>query len=212
MSAREIADLIVNEVPDARLPTGVAEVQQPDGASAVPAGGHQQPDHPPAADHPRGAVPAERSRPPDMTNDRRSLAGAIAAVVVTLVAVVIAVHPRPGHSRPSAGPPVPSPVRFADGVLTVGSRRFALGRPGDVVALGRWRCTPDRTAALLRPSTGQIWVWSAWPRASSPVGPMLSTEVPRATTISARHAGRCDALVVDDAAGRQVVLDPWRAP
>jgi hypothetical protein len=46
--------------------------------------------------------------------------------------------------------------------VTVGERRFELGQPGDVVMLGAWHCDGTTMPALLRPATGEVFVFDAW--------------------------------------------------
>ena len=54
------------------------------------------------------------------------------------------------------------PVAFEDGVLQVDDLRYAVGEPGDAVVAGDWACTGERTAALLRPATGEVFAFDGW--------------------------------------------------
>lgn len=56
----------------------------------------------------------------------------------------------------------PDPLHFADGVLTMGGARYAVGASGDSVAAGDWACTGRRTLALLRSGTGELFVFDRW--------------------------------------------------
>jgi hypothetical protein len=47
--------------------------------------------------------------------------------------------------------------------LTTATGRYLVGDPGDVVVLGRWRCDSIALPALLRPQTGELWAFVAWP-------------------------------------------------
>ncbi len=53
-------------------------------------------------------------------------------------------------------------VRIEDDVVVVADRRYRVGRPGDVVAVGDWDCDGTATAAVLQPSTGTVHVFSTW--------------------------------------------------
>jgi hypothetical protein len=54
-------------------------------------------------------------------------------------------------------------------VLTTATGRYLLGEPDDVVVLGRWRCGSIALPAVLRPVTGQLWAFVAWPAAGQGV-------------------------------------------
>jgi hypothetical protein len=53
-------------------------------------------------------------------------------------------------------------LRYADGVLEGGEARWAVGRAGDQVATGDWRCTGAATLVLLRPSSGEVFLFDGW--------------------------------------------------
>lgn len=99
-------------------------------------------------------------------------------------------------------------MSFDAGVLSVGSARFALGEPGDVVVTGRWQCRAVATVALLRPTNGQIWTFGSWPAAGTPEIATLVGSVPGGRTLEARPIGSCDALVVGRSDGSVVVVQP----
>lgn len=108
---------------------------------------------------------------------------------------------------PTGGPDVDGDrcgddVRIDDDVVIVDGRRYRVGAPGDVIALGDWDCDGIATAAVLRPSTGSVHVFAAWAapgqRASAVVlgtvdgatGIVASTECgpPRVSTTSGEIA------------------------
>jgi hypothetical protein len=47
--------------------------------------------------------------------------------------------------------------------VVAGGARYAVGLPGDIVVVGDWACTRQPTAAVLRPSTGALYVFDTWP-------------------------------------------------
>ena len=52
-------------------------------------------------------------------------------------------------------------------------RRYAIGAPGDVVALGDWNCDGIDTPGLFRPSTGVISLFDAWPVTTDTAAPSV---------------------------------------
>ena len=42
--------------------------------------------------------------------------------------------------------------------------RFSIGRPGDVLVVGHWRCARAQLPAVYRPSSGQVFYVTVWPR------------------------------------------------
>ena len=154
ITSRRLAEGLAVDVPGARLPSTPVEWQgTPTEVEPRPAS------HDPSTiDHP--------SPPPVM--------GVGAAVLVALLAAGTVRLLSPGHgpagghrtlpptapvaacAPPPANPPACGLPRYADGVLTVASQRYAVGEAGDVVALGRWTCGAP-TLALFRPATGRAW-------------------------------------------------------
>ena len=189
-SARALAAAITERVPTARLPRPEADVRP------------LAPGHHPVLDR---------------TGLRR---GALVCAPAVVVAVAVACWwalsrpARPG--RPDgpapAGPPIDArlaaqPVHLDGGVLSFGGARYALGRPGDVVALGRWGCEEPPTPVLLRPSTGDVFLFDEWagPGRDVPARPLGRVE--HATGVRAVRARQgCDHLEVLRARGAPVQL------
>jgi hypothetical protein len=73
-----------------------------------------------------------------------------------------------------------------DGVVTVDDRRWAVGQPDDLVALGDWDCDGRSTAALLRPDTGEVFVFDGWAGPGDELEATPVTTVDGATAIEAR--------------------------
>jgi hypothetical protein len=53
-------------------------------------------------------------------------------------------------------------VAVADGIVSVGGRRWQVASPDDLVAVGDWDCDGLSTPAVVRPGTGSIWAFSHW--------------------------------------------------
>jgi hypothetical protein len=123
-----------------------------------------------------------------------------------------------GAARPSAGTALhldldgdgcPETVAIDGPRLTVDGTRYTLGRPGDVIALGMWGATPVPSPALLRPSSGAVYVFRSWPGPGHDVTARPRTVVPGATSLSVRHRpGRPDQLLVRRPRLAAVVLTP----
>ena len=55
---------------------------------------------------------------------------------------------------------------------------YAVGEPGDLVVVGHWDCAPLATPAVLRPATGEMFVFDAWPSADVVLSVTPSGSVP----------------------------------
>ncbi|HEX4902591.1 MAG TPA: lipopolysaccharide kinase InaA family protein [Acidimicrobiales bacterium] len=107
-----------------------------------------------------------------------------------------------------AGPDVdgdgcPEAVDLDGRVATVGSIRVALGEEGDLVALGDWDCDGTATPALLRPTSGEVFVFPRW-SLDDPFEVRASTVVPDGAGIAAGE-GDCPDLVVRTPEGERTV-------
>ena len=91
-------------------------------------------------------------------------------------------------------------------VVRVGDVAFEVGRSGDRVTLGDWDCDGVVTPALLRPSTGEVFVFDEWTDSQVAVRPV--DQVPAADQIYPdADAVGCDRLVVEDPRGRRTAID-----
>lgn len=100
------------------------------------------------------------------------------------------------------------PYSFVDGTLVAGQRRWLVGTPGDLAAVARWGCQRRASLALVRPTTGQVWMFSGWAQAGRPVTGRLVGTVPDAASVGPGdpdHDG-CAEVVVTRADGPAVVL------
>jgi len=120
----------------------------------------------------------------------------------------VAPLPPPGCPRvppPSAdidGDDCPDPLTVDGAVVSAGAARWTLGEPGDRIALGDWDCDGSTSAALLRPPTGDVFVFPSWAELGSPVSVTPVQRVAGAVDIHTEAGGAtCDRLVVDVASG-----------
>jgi hypothetical protein len=99
-------------------------------------------------------------------------------------------------------------VVTADGVVEIGGERWAVGEPGDIVALGDWDCNGASTPALYRQASGDVFVFTEWADDGQPVhaGPVEQVEggvalVDSTTLPDVLSADGCDVPVVQLASG-----------
>ena len=114
-------------------------------------------------------------------------------------------------------PPTPgvadreSPDGFAEhesgAVLEHGGRTYAVGSPGDFVATGDWDCDGQPTPAIVRPSTGHVVLFDAWPAPAQSISMPVRWEVEAPTGAEAVAEGSCDLLRVYTPAGSRL-FDP----
>ncbi len=199
---------------DARWLAHQLSVQVPQAQLPDPNGGGS-----PTAEH-RGTGPGgPRPRRRFAVRPRFRLVGIVvgvcAAVAVSSAAVLIprdhksARPPIVRASRSSVStttmavagcPPVDdgcAPVASPGGLLITATGRYQVGLAGDVVVVGRWLCGPTAYPAVLRPGSGDIWIFSSWPSPGHPVGGRLAGRVPTARTLQVRpERSGCDRLQV----------------
>lgn len=103
------------------------------------------------------------------------------------------------------------PVTVDGTKVVVGTRRFDVGRPGDLVVLGDWDCDGGATPAVLRPSTGEVFVFSTWAGNEEVVVRPTVRVANAATPHVEAGAGTCAILVVRRADGSQVAVPTERS-
>jgi hypothetical protein len=90
------------------------------------------------------------------------------------------------------------PVALQAGVLDEPTGRYEVGQPGDVIVLGRWRCGPTAFPAVLRPPTGEVWIFDSWPGPDHSVVGHLVAHLASALTLRVRpYPSGCDRLEID---------------
>jgi hypothetical protein len=87
--------------------------------------------------------------------------------------------------------------------------RYRVGRPGDLVAVGDWRCTGEPLPAVYRPSTGSLFVFPAWPEVgrTSDVAPVLAAPDGLGLEAGPPDPAGCPTLVLRDGRGRPTTID-----
>jgi hypothetical protein len=92
--------------------------------------------------------------------------------------------------------------------VDAGVARWSLGEPGDLVTVGDWDCDGQASAALLRPTSGDVFVFTAWAPSDEPVTVGASQQVDGGVGIRAEPAGDgCDRLVVVRADGTTATVE-----
>lgn len=123
----------------------------------------------PTTTAPRAVVPTTTAAPPTSAPE----VGAPELLPSPSPSPAPTVPPAPadgGRCAPVAGPEAadvdgdgcPDPVLIDDERITVGDTTWVVGRPGDTLAVGDWDCDGTATAAVLRPSTGEVFVFDRW--------------------------------------------------
>lgn len=103
----------------------------------------------------------------------------------------------------------PEGLRWVDGVVEGPNGRWAVGRPGDQVATGDWSCAGMRTLALLRPGTGEVFVFGGWAGAEGELAATARAVVDGGFALRSGDldADGCTDLLVDRS-GREAVHVP----
>ena len=122
-------------------------------------------------------------------------------------------------SVPSGSPPAPTadsadrgrpedPAGHETGaVLEHGGDRYVVGAPGDFVQTGDWDCDGQATPAIVRPSTGHVVLFDAWPAPDQSISMPVRWQVEAPTGAEAVSHGSCDLLRVYTTAGSKL-FDP----
>jgi hypothetical protein len=112
-------------------------------------------------------------------------------------------------TTPSTSPPTSVSHQTRD-VSLVGERmvsvdghQFSVGDPGDRVVLGDWDCDGVATAALARPSSGDVYVFDAWPDPGVDAQAEPVTTVSGAVDLRTEDRGDCTALFAIRADGSE---------
>ena len=95
-------------------------------------------------------------------------------------------------------------VPEAAAVLAHGGRRYAVGAAGDFVETGDWDCDGGVTAAIVRPSTGGVVLFDAWPEPGETIALPVRWSVDSPTGAEAVAHGQCDLLRVYTSTGSRL--------
>lgn len=197
-SARRLAAAIAAAVP------GTARIEEPPLATAT-------------LDAPIDGDPIERLRSSAVVDPPRASAPARAVVAVAVVAVVVAVvgarrvaddPSRPpsavavASSSTTVAPPVEerTAIPVPGTALEAAGRRYRVGQDGDELLVADWDCDGESTPALLRPGTGEVFVFPRWiEEGTLAVEPLVRVSGAHAL-VSQQVEGGCPTLAVRTAA------------
>lgn len=118
--------------------------------------------------------------------------------------------PCPAATAEPTGPPVRCTDRHPAGIVAHDGRRYAIGEPGDEVAIGPFACPdPGDLAAVLRPATGEVFVFTTWADEADEATAVAAGQVPPGSTWapSAVRDG-CAPLVVRRPDGTTETVPP----
>ena len=94
-------------------------------------------------------------------------------------------------------------------MVSVGGERFQVGEPGDQVAVRDWDCDGEPTPALLRPSTGEVFLFARWDREADLVVQPVATVAGGTELVMSPASAACSGLSVRTP---DSVVDIVRAP
>jgi hypothetical protein len=103
----------------------------------------------------------------------------------------------------------PDAVRVAGSVVEAAGQRWAVGAPGDRVAVGDWDCDGTATPAVYRPSSGDVFVFVDWAAADQPLTTVAVAQVAGGRALAAPQPGgaSCGVVSVQLEAGGQRTVD-----
>ncbi|MCU1356192.1 MAG: serine/threonine protein kinase [Acidimicrobiales bacterium] len=143
-----------------------------------------------------------------------ALAQPVATTVPPPPAPVRPHGPCPPVAEPRAdveGDGCPEAVHIAGSTIQVGSRRFAAGEPHDLIAVGDWDCNGTATPAVIRPATGEVFVFARWATSSRPVTMAPTAVVVGVRAPTDRTPHRCGPLRVRRDDGTTEAVQPDRS-
>ncbi|MCB0976440.1 MAG: hypothetical protein KDB02_03170 [Acidimicrobiales bacterium] len=100
----------------------------------------------------------------------------------------------------------PEPYRIQRTTVRALGRTYEAGQPGDVVAVGDWDCDGTSTIAVLRPSSGEVFLFDSWDVTSGPITVRASDAVPGARSLRPGNGPTCVPVTVD-ARGVETPID-----
>jgi len=101
----------------------------------------------------------------------------------------------------------PEALQWADGVIGSGDRKWAVGQPGDQVAAADWYCSGRATLALLRPGTGEVFVFDGWSQPGRDLSASVAGRVEGGFALRAADlGGSCPRLMVERSGGPPVTM------
>ena len=92
-------------------------------------------------------------------------------------------------------------------------RTWQVGEPGDLVVTAAWGCGSEATAAVVRPASGEVWVFGGWAAAGEELAAVPVTRVAGGVRAEAADSDGdgCTDLVVGRDGAAPVVVHPEAA-
>jgi hypothetical protein len=211
--ARRLARAIAGEValhPDAPSPTGLRTAAARAVTRAAAPVGATDPIADPFARLRPTAVDVSGRRGPRVLTLAAAVAGLTAITAGGLGLWASAAGPSPPRlattatartSLPAVSPsttartaPTPPPqpthapvvVAAHDGILAVGGVRYRIGQPGDEALAADWSCRGAPRVVVLRPGTGEVYVFTGWARPGRDLTATPAGSVPRGAHLRSR--------------------------
>ena len=94
--------------------------------------------------------------------------------------------------------------------MSVGAARFRVGATGDRLAVGDWTCDGKVNVAVVRPRTGEVFVFSTWAQRERSVTVAPTAVIPDVSAPVEATPTQCGPLQVK--AGDRTVTVPVPAP
>jgi hypothetical protein len=76
-------------------------------------------------------------------------------------------RPDPDRSDPSG--PAPNASEHPGALLSRAGERFGVGEPGDEAVVGDWDCDGTATPGVVRPATGEVFLFDRWAEPGRPL-------------------------------------------
>jgi hypothetical protein len=122
--------------------------------------------------------------------------------------------PTPGFATDIDGDGCPEIVAIDGPRVTIGATTWVVGLPGDALTVGDWDCDGTATVALLRPTTGEVFVFDRWVGSGEEetVRPSVTVEGGAALTAKDADGDGCSTLSVSAPGGLDVDVPLESAP
>ncbi len=107
-----------------------------------------------------------------------------------------ALREAPADDTASAGKRVAVPRGAPGNFVASDGKIYRIGSEGDQVVIGDWNCDGNRSALVLRPSSGEVFHFRTWAGADRPVESQLIKVIEDATLLRA-HGDGCGPAVIE---------------
>lgn len=151
-----------------------------------------------------------QTRPESAADDGPTSNSAAASVSSQPTPTIACAEVTAGEAADVDGDGCQEGILIDGGIVQVEEKRYQVGDTGDVVTVVDWDCDGRVTPAVLRPDTGEVFVFDSWATADEEVEADLIGEAPGAVALDVEVEGNCPVLVPRDAAGAVIPLDTAR--